>query len=178
MGGVIQGNKIGEWKPSYFGTYIDKVDDIDLSETFRRSIAAIDALDMDLLHRLVDQVYTPGKWTVRDIFQHIIDTERIFAYRALRFSRNDQTILPGFEEDEFSLHAEATRRPLEEIITEMRHVRQSSQMLFESMPESALYRSGIMFKSEVPVLAIGFTTIGHQVHHFGVMEERYFPLVK
>ena len=164
-------------KPSYFDRYIDQTPDIDLSEAFQQSIDTIDALDLDLLRRLGDQVYAPGKWTVRDIFQHITDTERIFDYRALRFSRNDQTPLPGFEEDDYARYADANRRPLEDIIAEMRQVRIGSQMLFESMSEAALQRTGVMFNSEVPVLAVGFTLIGHQVHHFGVMKERYFSLL-
>ncbi|MFN0037819.1 MAG: DinB family protein, partial [Saprospiraceae bacterium] len=75
--------------PSYYDTYIHQVDDLDLSEAFQQSIAALDTLDLAKLHALGDQVYAPGKWTIREVFQHLADCERVFAYRALRFARND-----------------------------------------------------------------------------------------
>ncbi len=163
--------------PSYFDTYIDQVADIELSAAFQQSIAAIDALDLDTLRAIGDQVYAPGKWTLRDLFQHLIDGERIFAYRALRFARNDRTVLPGFDENLFAEYAGANGRPWEDILGELRHVRESSMFLFHSFEQAALRRSGVMFNSELPVLAIAFTIIGHQIHHFRIMEERYFPLV-
>ena len=164
--------------PSYFDRYIDQVDDIDLSEALRQSIAAIDALDFGKLQTLGDRVYAPGKWTLRDLMQHLIDCERIFNYRALRFARNDKTELPGFDEDRFAEYAGATRRPLEDIMRELRLVREGTIALFGSFDEAALRRTGIMFKSELPVLAVGFTIAGHQAHHFRVMEERYYPLLE
>ena len=163
--------------PSYFDTYMNQVEDIDLSEAFRQSIAAIDTLDLDKLHTIGDRVYAPGKWTIRDIIQHITDCERVFAYRALRFARNDDTILPGFDENLFAEYAGANRLSLAEILAELRIVREGSRCLFESFDETALRRTGTMYKAELPVLAIGFTLIGHQIHHFRIMEERYFSLL-
>ena len=163
--------------PCYFDTYINQVGDLHLSEAFRQSIAAIDSLDLEKLHAIGDQVYAPGKWTIRDIFQHITDCERVFAYRAMRFARNDKTALPGFDENLFADNSGANRRSLEEVLAELRCVRESTKMLFDSFDETALRRTGIMFKSELTVLAIGFTLVGHQNHHFRIMAERYFPLV-
>jgi len=165
-------------QPSYFDRYIDLIADVDLPEAFRQSIADLDALDPDALNALGDRVYAPGKWTIKDLLQHLIDSERVFAYRALRFARNDKTVLPGFDEGLFAAHSGAPRRSLEEILAEMRLVRGSSVALFDSFDEPALRRTGIMFNSELPVLAVGFTIIGHQKHHFRVMEERYFPLLE
>lgn len=164
--------------PSYFDTYINQVDDIDLKEAFRQSIAALDALDLEKLHTLGDRVYAPGKWTIRELLQHITDCERVFAYRALRFSRNDQTALPGFDENLFAEYSGANRRTLEEVLAELRAVRESTRLLFDSFDEAALRRTGIMFKSELPVLAVGFIVAGHQIHHLRIMEERYFPLLQ
>jgi len=164
--------------PTYFDTYISQVGDLDLSEALRRSLTAIDALDLEKLHAIGDQVYAPGKWTLKELFQHITDCERVFAYRALRFARNDKTELPGFDENLFAEFSGAKRRPIEEILAELRCVRESTKMLFDSFDEAALRRTGIMFKSELTVLAIGFTLVGHQNHHFRIMEERYFPMVQ
>ncbi len=163
--------------PTYFDTYIDQVPDVELSEAFQQSVAALDTLDLAKLHALGDRVYAPGKWTVRDIFQHIADCERVFAYRALRFARNDKTALPGFDENLFAQYANANHRSLEDILAEVRSVRESTRLLFNSFDEDALRRTGLMFKSELPVLAVGFVAVGHQNHHLRIMEERYFPLV-
>lgn len=164
--------------PTYFDTYINQVDDIDLSDALQLSLDAIDSLDLEKIQAIGDNVYAPGKWTLKDLLQHSIDTERIFAYRALRFARNDKTALPGFDENLFAGHAEAGRRTFEEIILEMRSVRVSTMHLFASFDEAALRRTGIMYKAEISVLAIGFTLVGHQNHHFRIMEERYFPMLQ
>ncbi len=164
--------------PSYFDRYIDLVDNVELSEAFQQSLAAIDALDLKTLRTIGDQVYAPGKWTLRDLFQHLIDAERIFTYRALRFARTDKTALPGFDEQLFAENAAANRRPWEDILAELRNVRESSMFLFHSFEQAALYRTGLMFNSELPVLAIAFTIVGHQIHHFRIMEERYFPMLQ
>lgn len=166
------------YTPTYFDNYISQVADLHLSEALQQSLEVIAALDLDKLHALGDQVYAPGKWTLRDLFQHVTDTERVFAYRALRFARNDKTELPGFDENLFAEYSGATRHTLVDILAELRCVRQSSILLFNSFDEAALRRSGIMFKSELPVLAVGFTLVGHQNHHIRIMEERYFPMLQ
>jgi len=164
------------YTPTYFDTYIRKVGDLDLSAALQQSLAAIDALDIDKLKAIGDEVYAPGKWTIRDPLLHITDTERIFSYRALRFARNDSSAQPGFDENSYAENAGANRRPLEDIIAELRCVRQSCIFLFNALNETELRRIGIMFNAEVSVLAIGFTIVGHQNHHLGILEERYLPL--
>lgn len=164
--------------PSYFDVYINQVADIDLTEAFQQSISALNALDLEKLHAIGDRVYAPGKWTIRDLIQHITDTERIFSYRALRFSRNDQTPLPGFDENLYAENSGANRRPLEAVLAELRCVRESSIHLFNSFDETALSRTGVMFNYEVSVLGVGFTLIGHQNHHLRILEERYFPMLQ
>jgi len=164
--------------PSYYDTYLNQVDDLELSEAFQQSMEAIHSLDLDLLLALGDRAYAPGKWTLREVFQHLADCERVFAYRALRFGRGDQTELPGFDESIFAANAGADRRSLEEILAELRCVRESTILMFNTFDEAALRRTGVMSKTEMPVLAIGFTLIGHQNHHFRILEERYFPMLQ
>lgn len=159
--------------PCYFDTYINKVEDIELAEAFQKSIDTINNLDMSVYNALADFAYAEGKWTIKQVFQHIIDTERIMAYRALRFSRNDSTILPGFDENSFAENAPVTHRTLEDILTELKLVRASSLALFNSFTDELMQRKGIMFNSEMSVLAVGFTIIGHQIHHLNVVKERY-----
>lgn len=165
------------FNPSYFDTYINKVADIELSEALAASLAELDALDISALNRLGDQVYAPGKWTVRDIIQHITDGERVFAYRALRFARKDRTELPGFDENLFAENTGANQRPLEQALEELRLVRLSTIALFKTFDDEALRCTGVMSKTELPVLALGYTIVGHQRHHFGVLQERYLPLL-
>ncbi len=166
------------WPPCYFDTYINQVDDVELSEAFQQSIAALDTLDLEKLHAIGHQVYAPGKWTLPDLFQHLIDTERVFSYRALRFARNDKTTLPGFDENLFADNAGANRRSIGDLLEELRSVRTSSMLLFQSFDDEALCRTGVAYQAELPVLAIGFILVGHQNHHFRVMEERYFPILE
>lgn len=163
--------------PSYYDTYIGKVEDIDLNDALDQSLAELESLDFETLQRLGDQVYAPGKWTVRDIIQHLTDGERVFAYRALRFARNDKTALPGFDENLFAENTGANNLPLEQVLEELRLVRLSTIALFRSFDEVALRRTGTMSGTELPVLAVGFIIVGHQKHHFGILRERYFPLV-
>ena len=165
------------WNPTYFDTYINKVADIELAEALTQSLADLHQLDVAALRSLGDHVYAPGKWTVRDLIQHLSDCERVFAYRALRFARNDKTALPGFDENLFAETAGANTRPLEQVLEELKLVRKSTIALFDTFDDAALRRTGVMFNSELPVLALGFIVVGHQIHHFGILKERYLPLL-
>jgi DinB superfamily len=164
--------------PQFFDRYIQLNEDVEVLTALTET-ATIDCLiDPAQLHALADYVYAPGKWTVRDIVQHIIDTERIMSYRALRFARHDQTVLPGFSEELFGSQAHATRRPLADLLIEYGTVRQSSLLLFASFDESMLLRSGVCANEEISVLALGFTLSGHVRHHMQVIQTRYLPLIQ
>ncbi len=117
--------------------------------------------------------YAEGKWTIKEIIQHIIDTERIFAYRALRISRNDKTPLPGFEEDDYVKNTDAGSRNLQSLLSELAVVRQSTLSLFNSLSTEQLCRLGTASNNQISVRAIGFIIIGHQKHHQQIFLERY-----
>ena len=120
-----------------------------------------------------DYRYAEGKWTIKDIIQHIIDTERIFAYRALRISRNDKTLLPGFEQNYYVDNTNANDRNIQDLLTEFSAVRQSTLLLFKSFSEKQLKRIGTASNAAISVRAIGFIIIGHQKQHQKVFQERY-----
>ena len=120
-----------------------------------------------------DYRYAEGKWTIKDIIQHIIDAERIFSYRALRISRNDKTPLSGFEENEFVKNTNANNRNIQELLTEFSAVRHSNLFLFKSFSQEQLTRMGVVSDNEVSVRALGFLILGHQKHHQKVFQERY-----
>jgi uncharacterized damage-inducible protein DinB len=167
-----------QWAPMYYDTYIDQVAETDLAGALQQSLRALDALDADRLAALADRVYAPGKWTVRDVLQHLIDVERIFGYRALRMARQDQTPLASFDENRYAEVSGANNRPLEALLAELRTVRLGTLALFESFSDEMLRQRGVMWKYEMPVLAVGFIAVGHQNHHFRILEERYFPLLQ
>ena len=102
--------------PEYFDRYINLADDIELIDALEKSLDNLNKLPLDKWNAIGDKVYAPGKWTIKDIVQHITDTERIFSYRALRFARNDSTKLPGFEESDFAREAKASRRSLTDLL--------------------------------------------------------------
>jgi uncharacterized damage-inducible protein DinB len=164
--------------PAYFDRYINLVADIDINAAMQQSLEAAENFPMDKWKTLGDRVYAEGKWTIKDIVQHITDTERIFAYRALRFARKDSTKLPGFEEDDFAAAANANARSLEDLVEELKQVRRSTMLLFASFTDEMLQTTGATFSTTLSVLAVGFTLIGHQQHHLNVLEERYYPLLE
>ncbi len=159
--------------PNYFDTYVNKVADIELMDALKQSITELDNLDFDALNAKADYAYAEGKWTIKDIFQHLIDTERVMTYRALSYGRNDAKQLPGFDENNYAIHVNTKKRSLKSLIAELKLVHKSSIALFKSFDKKALKRKGIMFNSEMSVLAIGFVLAGHQIHHLQVIKERY-----
>ncbi|TAF93771.1 MAG: DinB family protein [Cytophagia bacterium] len=164
--------------PPFFDRYILLANDEDVVTALENSAGLFEneAVKQKLI-ALGDQVYAEGKWTAKDIVQHIIDTERIMAYRALRISRNDKTPLPGFDEEFFAQHTTAATRTLPELLAEFKLVRQSSVLLFESMSSEMLQREGISSNQPITALALGFVLVGHPIHHLNVLQERYFGLL-
>ena len=119
-------------------------------------------------------VYAEGKWTFKQLLVHVIDTERIFNYRALRFARNDSTELQGFDHDFYNENVAANSQELQELIDEFKSVRASSISLFKSFSEEVLLRKGSASGNIISVRAIGFLISGHQKHHLKIFKERYF----
>lgn len=117
--------------------------------------------------------YAEGKWTIKDIVLHLIDAERIFAYRALRIARKDQTPLSGFEENAYVETAFANSRTMEDLIEEFVTVRQATLSLFKTFSDEQLTQMGIASEKPVSVRAIGFIILGHQKHHMKIIKERY-----
>lgn len=117
--------------------------------------------------------YAEGKWTLNELIQHIIDTERIFCYRALCFARNDKTELPGFDQDKFVNNDNANDRNYYDLLDEMATLRKSTIQLYKSFSDEALLRLGIASGNEISVRALGYLFSGHQLHHLNVVKERY-----
>ncbi|MBI3258053.1 MAG: DinB family protein [Ignavibacteriae bacterium] len=164
--------------PEYFDRYINLVGDYDVIEALKHYDVHWMENEKDSFVRLGDSVYAPGKWTVKDILQHLIDNERIFTYRALRFAREDSTILPGCDENSHALSAKANTRSLDDLLKEFQLVRASTIALYNSFSDEMMYRDGVAFNKRISVLAIGFLCVGHAIHHFNIIKERYYPLLQ
>jgi uncharacterized damage-inducible protein DinB len=117
--------------------------------------------------------YATGKWTVKELLCHMMDAERIFAYRALRFSRNDATPLSGFEENDYAPQANAHSRTLKQLVTEMKNLRATSIDLFASMTPEMLQRKGTANNKIISVVNIAYIIAGHETHHRNILIERY-----
>jgi uncharacterized damage-inducible protein DinB len=117
--------------------------------------------------------YEAEKWTIKEILQHIIDTERIMCYRALRFSRNDVTNLPGFDENWYVANSNSNERNFEDILIEFKHTRNATISLFKSFSEEMFPLLGSANESDMSVRALGFIIAGHQIHHINVIIEKY-----
>lgn len=165
--------------PEYFDRYINLTDDVDHTETLKVGLNELESIPLDLWRSLGDEVYAPGKWTLKDILQHCTDTERVFSYRALCFARRDNQKLNSYEEDDYARTAKASNRSWESLLDEAIIVRKSSIALFESFTDEMLQDNGIgMSGINYSVLAIAFLIPGHQRWHFKVIEERYLSMLK
>ena len=117
--------------------------------------------------------YAKGKWTIKEMLQHIIDAERIFAYRALCIARKETNSLPGFDENEYADNSKAGKRDWDDLIEELKVVRRSSEILFSSFDKEQMATYGVANNNPVSVLAITFIIVGHINHHINVTKERY-----
>jgi len=163
----------GEYAP-FYASYIAQVsDEFTLMEELEISVHRLIRFVRDIPMDKYDYRYAEGKWTIKDILQHLIDAERIFAYRALRFARNDKTELPGFEENDYAAIADGDKRSIMDLLTELAVVRQATLSLFKTFKEEQLLRSGIASNNNMSVRALGFVIIGHQNHHQRIFQERY-----
>ena len=162
-------SRVGSW----YHNYINLVTEDDLTEAFNKQSSSFVRFLETIPIEKHDHRYAGDKWTIKEVLQHIIDAERIFSYRALRFARKDATPLPGFDENSFAAAAKADARSWDKLVEEFKVVRRSSELLFNSFDEDQLQSNGISSNSPNYVLAIGFIIIGHSVHHQKIIKERY-----
>jgi len=162
----------GEFLP-YYGTYIDLVGSGDVLATLSTQMAETQALLRSLPASVATYRYAPDKWSVNEVVGHLIDSERIFAARALRFARSDPTPLPGFEQDDYVSNSSFDRYPLGELASELGSVRESTIFLFKHLQEDAWMRRGIANDAEVSVRALAYIIAGHELHHREILRARY-----
>ena len=158
---------------SYFYTYISKVETDDVFQTLADAKRSTVEFFENLPEEKWNYRYAPGKWSVKEVLLHLIDGERVFAYRALRIARNDMTPLPGFDENLFAENCHAGQRSPASLIAEYEAVREATLQLFKHLTAEDLARIGTASNSPASPLAIAFIIAGHELHHLGVIRERY-----
>lgn len=162
-------SRVGNW---YHG-YIKMVPEDNLTAAFSNKDNNLVAFLNSIPESKHDYRYAEGKWTIKEVLQHIIDAERVFSYRALRFARKDQTPLPGFDENLFAENSKASTRKWDDLMEEFKCVRRSSEMFFNSLDEDQLEANGISSNTPIYVRALGYIIIGHPLHHQKILKERY-----
>ena len=162
----------GEYAP-YYERYIGLVPDGNIIDTLRSQMT--DTLDLlsGMTDEQADHRYSPEKWSIKEVIGHIIDSERVFAYRALRFARNDKTPLPGFEQDDYVMNGNFDNRQLSDLAKEYEHVRAASIDLLGQLSAEAWERRGTANDAEASVRAIAWIISGHELHHKDVIRKRY-----
>jgi hypothetical protein len=160
--------------PAYFENYIKLVEVDTPQEAIEKYTASLDSFFTAIPSAKHLYKYAEEKWTVKEMLQHIIDTERIFAYRALSIARKDKTPLPGFDENAYAIAAANTNhRSWDSLIDEFKAVRKSTDLLLQSFNEEQLQQNGTTNERPNTVNAIGFIIFGHIIHHKKILEERY-----
>jgi len=165
--------KPGEYNP-YYDRYISLIPGTDivgtLASQFPKTVALLSA------HSEEDGElrYAPGKWSVKEALGHLIDTERIMAYRALRIARNDSTPLAGFEQDDYVRDGPYSELRLADLIEEFKAVRGATLALFRNLRAGDWTRQGVANKNDITVRALAYIIAGHELHHRNIIEERYF----
>src|SRR5690606_33815660 len=164
--------RTGEYK-DYYDRYISLVGETDLTGVLASQPTELQDIFTPLSEDDALFAYEPGKWTMKEVVGHIIDGERIFAYRALRISRGDTTPIEGFEQDDYIEHGRANERATADLLEEFKLLRRANLLMFNHMNNDDLMRLGTASDSPISVRAIAFIMAGHVRHHANILRERY-----
>ena len=162
--------------PAFLEYVYDLNQGVQVLEALSLSLQAIDDLDIAQLRRIGLKTYEEDKWSVHKIFQHLIDWERIWCFRAILFARGEGSIPDAHDQEIMGKNSNADELSIEELVNELRVVRKSSILMFKSFNQKIMETNCRFFEYEMPLYAIGLTITAHQIHHFNIIKERYVPL--
>jgi len=157
----------------FYEGYIDLVKNLSLQEALHTSMVEMKELSEKINEELADYKYADGKWTIRQVIQHILDAERVFIYRANAFARKDETPLPAFDEDLWAAATISSKTSIKILVEELDLLRRSNILFFNSLTDDELYHAGIASNKPINVKALGYIIAGHQKHHTNILKERY-----
>ena len=162
-----------------FLEYVYKLNEgTELTDALKQSLKEINEIDIAQLNRIGLKTYEKDKWTIHKILQHLIDWERIWCFRAIIFARGEGTIPEAHDQEIMGKNSNADELSIEQLVNELRIVRQSTIMMFDSFNKKILETNCKFFEYEMPLFAIGLIITAHQIHHFNIIKERYIPLEK
>jgi uncharacterized damage-inducible protein DinB len=161
-----------EYNP-YYGKYLSLVPEGDVISTLSRQLEDTLGFLRSLSEEQADSRYAPDKWSVKEVVGHVLDTERIFGHRLFRFARNDQSALPGYEQDDYVRAGNFGKRSLSDLAEEFEHVRRANLLLLRSLDDEAWLRRGTANDSEISVRALAYILAGHETHHMQIIREKY-----
>ena len=164
--------KDGDYAP-YYNSYIDFYEDENILQVLEDQVKSSELFFKNVTEEQENYSYAKDKWTVKEVLGHMIDVERIMAFRALSFARGEKQSLPGFEQDNYVAEADFSNRTLSDLFDEFRAVRKSNIILFKSFDEKVLNRRGNANGVDVTVLALVYIVAGHEKHHIQILKERY-----
>jgi len=171
----MQRPKTGEYSP-YYENYISLVEGNEPIKIMERQLIETPKLFSTIPANRGNYAYDTRKWTIKEILGHLIDTERVFAYRAMCISRGEQQSLPGFEQDDYVKAANFGKRKLADLIEEYGKAREATIAMFKSFDAEAIGRRGIANKKDITVNALFFIIPGHEQHHLNILKEKYIKL--
>jgi len=157
----------------YYSRYISLVPKQDVLLTLERQLPDTVKLLRGIGEDRAGYRYAPDKWSIKQVVGHLSDTERVFAYRALRISRNDPTPIEGFEQDDYVRYGPFENCRLADLVSEFEHIRHATLDLFRKLDPDAWTRRGVANKNEVSVRAIAYILAGHELHHRKILQEKY-----
>ena len=159
--------------PDFYKNYIKIVPENNVLEVLEKHLIDIPRFFKNIPGEKLAVPYAPGKWTIKDILLHLIDSERVMSYRALSFARKDKTMLPGFEQDDYVKNAGALGRDMSAMIREFEQQRMSTIALFKSFDDDMLQQTGEANNSVLSVLMLAFIIAGHEIHHVTFIKNNY-----
>jgi uncharacterized damage-inducible protein DinB len=158
----------------YFVKYTSLVDGDNVTDAFIQQMESVQDFCDSITEEKSTYTYAEGKWTLKEVLQHLIDTERVFAYRALAIARKDTTTLPSFDENEYATNSNANDRTWQSLTEEMHQVRACTRMLFNSFTDETLTIAGKFSNNTSTVETLGLIIVGHFYHHVNIVKERYY----
>jgi|SRR5581483_7272340 len=172
MTGTVDRPSPSEYNPHY-EQYIRLVPEKDVISTLKQQESEYVEFFQSIPESQGQHAYEPGKWTIKEVIGHIIDTERIMAYRALWFARNDQAPLPGFEQDDFMRYSNFNNVSIADLAAEFSHLRKSNVYMFEGFGDDVWERTGVASNNKVTVRALAYIVAGHVAHHAQILRAKY-----
>ena len=163
--------------PSYYSQYINLVQDGDIIHILYEQMRSMTQFVNSFSEEVAAYRYAPDKWSVKEVVGHVMDTERVFSYRALCFARNDKTHLPAFDQDAYVKQANFGKRTLLDIADEYRSVRKGTICLYRSFEEGILNRVGTASDYSLALRSIPYILVGHEMHHRNVIETCYLKRI-